>query len=109
MTFLLLYFGCEINRKTADGMENWAKVIHKESVGITKMYNAIPCSLKSLDKSILLNTEKTLVMRVLPLKIINQFSFHKTLPLLVIFLYNKYVEKLRNMLGSAVNGNQSQE
>jgi hypothetical protein len=72
MTFLLLYFGCEINRKTADGMENWAKVIHKESVGITKMYNAIPCSLKSLDKSILLNTEKTLVMRVLPLKIINE-------------------------------------
>lgn len=60
ITFLLLYLGCETSLKTADGIENCANVIHKERVGMTNIYNAIPCSFKSLDKSILLRTERLL-------------------------------------------------
>lgn len=73
MTFLFEYLGLEINLNTADGIDNCAKVIHKLRVGITNIYKAIPFSSSNRDKSILLIIEKSFVIMVLPLNIMNEF------------------------------------
>lgn len=97
MTFLFEYFGCDINLNTAEGIDNWANVIHRLSVGITRIYNAIPFSSRSLDKSILLIMEKTFVIIVLPLRIINElinFLFIKHFPYVEFSFIIKYASYL---------------
>ena len=86
MTLQFLYFGCNISRKTAEGIPTCPSVKHKESVGIMTRYNDMASKGRSLESNILFKILNILEIAELAERIMNE---------LISFLFIKdflYVE-----------------
>ena len=71
--FLLLYLGLAIRRKTAEGMPSCPKVMHKETVGITRKYKAIASCDNCRAKIIRLRILNSLVIAELAERMMKEF------------------------------------
>ena len=72
MTLQFLYWGCEIRRKTAEGIPTCPSVKHKESVGIMTRYNDMASKGRSLESNILFKILNILEIAELAERMMNE-------------------------------------